>query len=61
LRSAVQGEAAGTRVESGPATSTPTTAPLWSRVKKPRRPYMPPLVMAYSTSSPPSRPRPAGG
>ncbi len=52
---------AGTRLNSRPARSTPTTAPLSSRLKKPRWPFMPPLVRTYSSPSPGSRPMPAGG
>ena len=39
-----------------PPTSIPATAPLSSRVKKPRIPFMPPLVMMYSSPSPGSKP-----
>jgi hypothetical protein len=45
-------EPVGTWLNNRPARSTPTTAPLSSRVKKPRRPFKPPLVMMYSSASP---------
>jgi len=49
-------EAIGTRLYIRPPTSIPTTAPLSSRVKKPRIPFMPPPVMMYSSPSPGSSP-----
>jgi hypothetical protein len=52
---------AGTRVNFRPARSAAVMWPLWSRVKKPRCPFRPPLVMMYSPASPGSRPRSAGG
>jgi hypothetical protein len=54
-------EAVGTRLNSRPARSTPTIAPPSSRLKKPRSPFKPPLVMMYSSPSPGSRPISAGG
>src|SRR4051794_1003853 len=48
------------RLNRRPARSTPVTAPLSSRVKKPRSPVNAPLVMMYSSASPGSRPRSNG-
>ena len=56
----LQSDAVGTRLNSRSARSTPTTAPLSSRVKKPRCPFRPPLVTMYSSASPGSSPRSAG-
>ena len=50
-----------TRVAIRPARSTPTTAPLSSRVKKPRCPFRPPSRRMYSSPSPGSKPMAAGG
>src|SRR2546421_3089384 len=49
-----------TRLKYRPARSTPTTAPLVSRVKKPRCPLKAPLVMMYSSDEPGNRPNSAG-
>src|ERR1700692_1349106 len=49
-------EAIRSRRYTRPPASIPTTAPPSSRVKKPRIPFMPPLVMMYSSPSPGSRP-----
>ncbi len=62
LRSASRtySETIGTRLNNRPARSTPTTAPLLSRVKKPRCPVRAPSVMMYSSLSPGSRPKSNG-
>lgn len=49
------------RVNNRPAKSTPTTAPLSSRVKKPRCPCIAPSVTMYSSSSPANSPNANGG
>src|SRR5437899_3575533 len=53
--------AVGIRLKIRPARSTPTIAPLSSRVKKPRCPCRPPSVRMYSSPSLGSRPMAAGG
>ncbi len=54
-------DAAWTLLKSRPARSAPTTAPLSSRVKKPRCPLKAPLVTMYSSAPPGSRPKSNGG
>src|SRR6266700_4833193 len=49
-----------TRLNNRPPRSTPTTAPLVSRVKKPRCPLNSPLVMMYSSLLPGRRPKSLG-